>query len=437
MLVVIKKKIEATTGERRGNYRDWKEFEEDLDKIYQDTKHITIIGWRGETCVWPEKFPLNLTGLAATQCDFRAFPPSLALGLTYIRLTDCRLQTVPESLKLLEHLEELDLTMNDISEFRTKLPAGIVSLRLGYNRIHTFSTNIPETLKYVDLSFNKLTKIPENLDDLERVKIDHNEFDKYFSNAYDHKRIKNKEKKESEKLSTEEKKMLKIYTKTTKEDKQTTHEHNIQDSTHDSCKKIMEYKKKLKIYDQQYIEAFIAGVQKYYKDRNEENNKNSGVIKRIFSKIANIYVTNTVEVNLRDFYERNPVHGRYGVSFNELLFRVFLIISDMPQEKFNSAFGILVEELSEGFKTCETGVFSRIINSLSGIYDGVEIKMSQEQDLANKAGRILENNTEKYGEDTDEFKENYKQEMEELFKEYDLSDYQLNVWNEVVNDLVE
>jgi hypothetical protein len=86
-----------------------------------------------------------------------------------------------------------------------------------------------------------------------------------------------------------------------------------------------------------------------------------------------------------------------GVTLHMVLIAVeYEIIKNVKYK--NDAYGRLVEELFEAEKYCSTGYLSRLVNSLSGYSDIVEIKISDSEQLKNVIGTMIE---KEIGNDSD------------------------------------
>ena len=329
-------------------------------------------------------FPYNLVGLTIKNSDLWYFPKNLPKTLECIRITKCRIHDVPDTLEHFIHLEELDLSYNDISLFITTLPPNIVSVILEGNNIKYVQYNEPDSLRSVDLGWYTETQKQSNilptappLDDLI---------------------------------------IIPQQTTTTAEDRQNVHDSSIQKSIRESCGVIMNYRR-----DVLYDDNFIISILREAKKRR---------------KWYLFMFSTSLENDIIFYHKRNSMHGSLNVTFNHLLFRIWLIINDKNKDLRKEIVQVLFDEIKTAHNLCYTGLMSRMINSLVGFHEGLEVSISLEQEITNRSAAILNKNTKKYDENSNEFEENYRKEMKELLDSYNLTELQRKYWVDIVESVL-
>ena len=73
--------------------------------------------------------------------------------------------------------------------------------------------------------------------------------------------------------------------------------------------------------------------------------------------------------------------SRVGVTYKEILERVWAISDE--HEHRDAIRSVLKEEIQDGMKMCFTGQVTRLVNSLSGFTEGVEITISVSEQISN------------------------------------------------------
>lgn len=433
---------------------------------------------------WPATFPCNLQGLRIERCtSLRKFPQNLPSTVEFIKINDTKICEIPQnSIAHLNMLEELNLYMNGIEKFDLILPQNIISLHLNYNCIVEFSSELPDALKYINLSYNQLKHVPnaimQKINALTLV-IDHNDFDKYQQikappseinavitererekrarvepiNDFVNFRVRNPE---NNNLNNAFAQMFQerfnenppppnnynavprmFYKHHISDDVQNVHDHEIQETAESSCANIIAYRPEIN-FNPAYLNEILTELRNQIKSTARKKSGANIFKKMLFSLRTDF--SHPLEYYITKWSEENILHAKYGVTFNQLLERVWLILKDLREkhneEYFINVFSILIDELMASRGVCATGVMTRIINSLVGIYEGVEIRISDKQELTNRAAAILTRNTQLYGEDSEEFKINYKKEMENLLASYELSNYEKLEWENIINELI-
>jgi hypothetical protein len=85
---------------------------------------------------------------------------------------------------------------------------------------------------------------------------------------------------------------------------------------------------------------------------------------------------------MRRWCQDNTIHSVHGMTFGELLGRVYCIIKD--HEHRDALMDILNDELQASRTVCFTGRFSRVVNVLNGFVEGVHIGISPREQLQHR-----------------------------------------------------
>jgi len=101
----------------------------------------------------------------------------------------------------------------------------------------------------------------------------------------------------------------------------------------------------------------------------------------------------------------NTVHSMHSMTMKEIIKRVWTIIALQPDpEKKKCMAKVFRDELYEGRGLCFTGRFTRVVNSLCGLVDGIRIEIAPMERLQGQLSalhRKLEQNMSKKDKDSD------------------------------------
>jgi hypothetical protein len=180
-----------------------------------------------------------------------------------------------------------------------------------------------------------------------------------------------------------------IHKKVTAEDPQNIHNSDIQNSFNKSVKAILDYEAP-KIID------IITDINNYYK-----------IIKptKIYSWFGYIYIWITFNTNqIQDIYNKydesnqvlNEIKKRFdiediisssGITYKELFLKIWCI-TEIHQHKHEIR-KIIKQEILASVNKCFTGCTTRLVNSLSGFIDGVQIGYSENEQISNIVVMIM------------------------------------------------
>jgi hypothetical protein len=311
-----------------------------------------------------------------------------------INIMNCpKITAIPE-IQYFQWLEVLIIEHCDIKECTTAFPSSLRNLTITYCNMEVFEPrciNITN-LATIDLSFNKLEKIPIILGEYEgRLKLKNNNFwyNTYsglqyskVNNAHElaiayklniissstvneaihilsEKKYKSEAKKLKDFMDTEFN-QRKVYLKNTFNNPQNTHLVGVQNST----KKSIEYLMKTIPYTSDISELLNEATERINCDK---------------------IIT----------FKKDIKHPLYKVSLYDIFSRVYTIARI---HKYRDAIlPILKDEIEEGYKTCLSGLISRIIGSLNGFEDDIKITISSREELLNSIVALRRNYSVKYG----------------------------------------
>jgi hypothetical protein len=162
-------------------------------------------------------------------------------------------------------------------------------------------------------------------------------------------------------------------------DTQSVHNHNVQECIRQSINYVMSQKPTL---DDKQLTEFIT------------NNK-------ILNK--------TSKQLLFEYMENKDIHTVIGITFEELLLNVMSLI--INHEHKDEILNILKDEMQESNCKCFTGRMSRLVNCLNGYDDNVQIKIADNEQIANV---ILQIRNKYAVSDVETIKEKVNEQLNEL-----------------------
>ena len=169
-------------------------------------------------------------------------------------------------------------------------------------------------------------------------------------------------------------------------DTQSVHNHNIQECIKKSISYVMSQKPSLN--NEQLIE-FIT-----------END--------ILNKITKQLIF--------EYIEDNNIYSIIGITFNELLLNVISLI--INHEHKDEILNVLNIEIEDADCKCFTGRMSRLVNCLNGYDKNVQIKIADNEQIANVILQIKN----KYGDNIETIKDKVNEQLNELSYEQDIID---------------
>ena len=310
--------------------------------------------------------PNSLQILVCKSSDVSVFP-DLPLSITNVYITKSRIISVPR-LDHLTNLELLDLEDNHIELLTEQLPPNLRTCNLSFNKIHKVClSSFPATLVNINMAFNWMTHkldVPRTCS----VNQDHM-YDETFlrecarlrtnvptvdtvPTVYNYRNIRQE-----------------VIEPTVYTDSQNVHAHSIQDSVSKSVETILNRTKKPIVLSNTYIKDIL----KLY--------KSWAFWKSAFWKPV---------PPIAAWCEGIDIHSRFGITFGELLQRVWTIIESKEcNENKKTLHEILKDELNASWGVCFTGRFSRTVNVLNGFIDGVEIGISKPEQMQNQIAQVV------------------------------------------------
>jgi hypothetical protein len=345
-------------------------------------------------------FPIKLQQLFINNCDnCNTYLNKLPSDIIFVKITNCRLNNTKKLINNnASNLETLDLSYNRLTSIPL-LPNKLISLNLAYNDIAKLSeiNYFSEEIQYINLSYNKLDNLPEcilNLNNNCNLVLMPNYF---WFNSYSNISL-NKEIKDyhiaianrffdsslANKLSNTRNIMNNmigrdvehnyanydvrnniinnvkndaIKVKTTAEQAQNVHNSDIQDSFSKSVTTIMNH-------GFPKIVNYLEKIWYYY------------IVDGI-DIIQNAIFINCINRNCK----LKTIVSKSGVTYGEIMERIWTI-SQNHDSKIEIR-KILRDEINAGKHLCFTGQVTRLVNSLSGFVDGVQIGYSENEQINN------------------------------------------------------
>jgi hypothetical protein len=143
------------------------------------------------------------------------------------------------------------------------------------------------------------------------------------------------------------------------------------------------------------------------------------VFKRAYRYICNVFksidddITESNQV-IQSWFNSTEIHSLHQITFATLFEKVVRII--IHHEHKEELIKRLREELTEAMGLCFTGRMNRLVNSLSGIVEGIKVSFSIEEQIQLESQKIIERLTEKTIT-----LEKAKEEMLEIFNDEDIT----------------
>lgn len=145
--------------------------------------------------------------------------------------------------------------------------------------------------------------------------------------------------------------------------------------------------------------------------------KPTNVFKRAYHYVRNIFIDditiNGSNTTLQNWFASQEIHSLHQITFATLFEKVVRII--IHHEHKEGLIERLREELTEAMGMCFTGRINRLVNSLSGIVEGIKVSFSIEEQIQLESQQII-----KRLNDKTITLEKAKKEMEEIFNNEDI-----------------
>lgn len=271
-------------------------------------------------------------------------------------------------------LETIDLYDNHIGAVDVPMVPELRALDLSFNKVRSMDWSaLPASLVSLKLSYNFLTEPPPT-DHLRGITTyDHNDIPDRFTRwvvrpqghdtgpGYEY----------TWRTNT---RVPAIATPVVYKDSQNVHAHSVQTSVNESLNYVLNYKPKPRpVATMQRPIGHLDGIEKLFAAKQWW--------KRIFS------ASSRMPGRVREWCLDPTLHSVHGVTFNRLLSQVWAIIQD--HEHREALEGVLKEDLEASAGVCFTGRFSRVLNTLTGFVDQVQVGISKSEQLQNQVAAAV------------------------------------------------
>ena len=283
-----------------------------------------------------------------------------------------------KELNYLINLKELYLDNNNITKIKELIPlANLQKLFLHNNEITEIKElNYLTGLQVLYLHDNKITELPLNLCNLRNIiSIS------YSNNPIEH--IPLPVQRWLDRLNNKINVNNMVYI-----DKQNIHNHHIQNSFRTSLNNILKDKQLL---DLQTIKQQI---------------------------IENNILTEQTKREILNYCDNSMEHTSFLITYSDLLIYVWSRITFNPNK--DEILQVLNQEINDGLCMCFTGRLTRLLNTLVGFYDDIELQISDSEQITN----IIISLKDKFSSNQEQLKDAVKKEL--LERQY--SETVINEW---------
>jgi len=123
--------------------------------------------------------------------------------------------------------------------------------------------------------------------------------------------------------------------------------------------------------------------------------KPKNVFKRAYHYIRNVFINDIrgATGEIHDWFASTEIHSLHQITFATLFEKIVRII--IHHEHKEGLIERLREELTEAIGLCFTGRMNRLVNSLSGIVEGVKVSFSIEEQIQLESQQIIKRLTDK------------------------------------------
>ena len=395
----------------------------------------------------------SLVTLKANWHKIKKFP-KLPSQIELIELRTNSIEQMPQ-LSQYTMLESLNLKDNYIEEIDSDylFPDSLRTINLGFNKIRKFECQIPQDLGYLNLEFNFLLQLPKHVKDNQCEKVLNNNDAELMTvkrfNINDHWRdnanrpnpnihvtFNNNDNNNDNRHHYTYRpptvdygiaaipKPVVIPPKTTYDNKQNVHNHNIQESFRTSIKNLINKVKennnnKLPQLNMDELHGMIL---EYYLDHAYK-------LRELKKKDNVLYIPyywfkgppTQIKGNWKKAYElitqwnnHNYTHSGIEYTYGQILAAIVSIIKTKDMEEQHEILNVLIDETIQSQHVCTTGKFSRLANVLNGFDDTIKVELNQNEIINNRL-IVIRRKYEKT-EDTDAA----RKEAGEMLSEFDL-----------------
>uniref|UniRef100_A0A6C0HG64 Uncharacterized protein n=1 Tax=viral metagenome TaxID=1070528 RepID=A0A6C0HG64_9ZZZZ len=163
--------------------------------------------------------------------------------------------------------------------------------------------------------------------------------------------------------------------------------------------------------------------------------KTKNVFKRAYHYVRNMFKSQDYDITdsnitIQGWFASTEIHSLHRITFATLFEKVMRVI--IHHEHKEGLIERLREELTEALGLCFTGRINRLVNSLSGIVEGIKVSFSIEEQIQLESQKIIERLTQKTIT-----LEKAKEEMVEIFNDEEIKndDSLMRLKNDYVNAL--
>ncbi len=391
--------------EYRTRFGTIKQFD-DVDELANVPEWVDII-WlsiTNETFYNKFCFPPKLEEIYIDNCSGVHLLDVLPETIRFVKITNTYLMDGSVLFKSTQtQIETVNLSCNQIQEFPSNLPENLVSVDLSTNAIGKLPQTrcVGNNISHINLSYNNLTDLPAWLLDLNpetRLSLMPN---KFWFNAYSNislnreihdyhieianrffspglaTKLTNTRAIANNRTQRNDNVNFPIYvppnrtynyvspnrnhfnpnTRTTAEQSQNVHNSDIQDTFSKSVEKIM-------ANSAPSIPDYLNKIYWYY-------------LFDGFNVFSNLAFIALVKLNCT----MTSVVSRNGVTYGEILERIWAISESHEHKK--SIREVLRDEITAGTTVCFTGKVTRLVNTLSGFVENVQIGISDNEQINN------------------------------------------------------
>jgi hypothetical protein len=359
--------------------------------VFEDVKsYVTSAVFNDLTYLLFESFyddrlpllPPNLQILICNDSKVIYFPV-LPVSITNVFFSKGKLETLPDMSGLI-NLEHLCLKDNYIRSIEYPLAPNLRTLDVSFNKLRTVQCSLPLNLASVNFNFNFMMH-HLNLPLECSVQSDH---------MYDDSWLMQQQKDRFVAATVVETGAGAAVTTTATvyarplynpmpkhmsptnlyENKQNVHAYSVQSGVSNSVAVILN-KSGNALIDNPHLVRDVLAIYK----------KNT----TLWKKICNVFRTRSMQCTppLYNWCNEQLIHSIHGITFRELLLRVWLIIEQ--HEHRDALHDILRDELNASIGVCFTGRFSRVVNVLNGFIDGVNIGISSSEQMQSRISHAV------------------------------------------------
>jgi hypothetical protein len=385
--------------------------------------------------------------------------PILPFGIEQIDLVGNKLDNIP-NLSDFVKLESANFNDNNISVFNMDLPDSIRSLSLASNCLTEYDSTIPNDFTNLDVSLNPLENgigisrgvidamVKGNLHintyqsgiNLSKYNIKTNNQNSVNINNIWNATITRENNNDIHKYKLDINTKIQPINnqKITYSNQQTVHHQKIQN---DLLKSYQRIKERVKIIME------TEGIPKLSKDELSNDIRNKMIIsnQKWYHKILPILnnkltkrqnAYNIIKKCLGDDFYAN-LHPNFEDNYYNVLHNVWYVIQYDLNEYSEDIYDSLSNEILDGDNYCYHGILSRIINSINGYTDMVQIELNDSEIIGNRIIMIIRkysleyensNSKDKNEENKQKIIDKAKIEVSEILEDFNLTENEKNHW---------